>query len=326
MTLYNEKRQQTSWFRSFSGDVNRPEIARAQFRHGMQGIGVWHYIRCLLLVAENNELPLDFDLITYQCREKDTDLIKSVICDFGLFSIDEKRGIFYDPDVKAASDCLAKAREDGRRGGKNRGNKSDPPNGEPQKEETSTLEGSNANTLEGSNANTLEGSDANTLEGADVVPLQPIEGVEGVDIEDRFTRGIRGEEIEDPPPSFSSENLDFSAIVSEWNGLGLPKVNRITAEIRKNITGRHKDLTEMGMTFSEFFEKISKSEFLTGRTKDPFTASLSWILTSKNFEKILNGEYDTTPRRNVPGKPSVYLDSKRDYGDFWETGKGSAKR
>ena len=302
MTLYNEKRQQTSWFRSFSGDVNRQEIARAQFRHGMQGIGVWHYIRCLLLVAENNELPLDFDLITYQCREKDTDLIKSVICDFGLFSIDEKRGIFYDPAVKAASDCLAKAREDGRRGGKNRGNKSDPPNGEPQKEETSTLEGS------------------------DVVPLQPIEGVEGVDIEDRFTRGIRGEEIEEPPPSFSSENLDFSAIVTEWNGLGLPKVNRITAEIRKNIAGRHKDLTEMGMTFSEFFEKISKSEFLTGRTKDPFTASLGWILTSKNFEKILNGEYDTTPRRNVPGKPSVYLDSERDYGDFWETGKGSAKR
>lgn len=40
-----------------------------------------------------------------------------------------------------------------------------------------------------------------------------------------------------------------------------------------------------------YFERIAKSDFLSGREKD-FTANLLWVTGPKNMEKILNGQYD----------------------------------
>ena len=45
-----------------------------------------------------------------------------------------------------------------------------------------------------------------------------------------------------------------------------------------------------------FFEHVSKSDFLTGRThsqgRRPFDISLDWLIKSENFAKVLEGAYD----------------------------------
>ena len=47
--------------------------------------------------------------------------------------------------------------------------------------------------------------------------------------------------------------------------------------------------------FSDFFDHIGKSKFLTGRVSDKsgraFTADLEWILKASNFAKIIEGKY-----------------------------------
>ena len=47
--------------------------------------------------------------------------------------------------------------------------------------------------------------------------------------------------------------------------------------------------------FSDFFDHIGKSKFLTGRVSDKsgraFTADLEWILKASNFAKIVEGKY-----------------------------------
>ena len=309
MVSYHKKRQPTSWFPAYAHDIYRPEIARLQFTHGMQGIGLWHCIRCFLLVAEDNELPMDYDLIAYQCREKNIDLIKSVILDFGLFESDETKGVFFDPDIKSAAETLQNARDTGSRGGKGNGKNTDSPNLPPQKEE--------ANTLQGVNANTLQGVNANTLQGVNGVPLQPIDKIR---IDKNTIDKKRDDDKTDISQSSSSSSpslVDFDSVVSAWNGLGLKAVAVVTDEMRTNIAERRRDLANMKMTFTDFFARITKSEYLTGKAEKKFVASLGWAMKKPTFDKIMGGDYDTydkTPKaRDAPGKPSMRTPTVDDY-------------
>jgi len=43
--------------------------------------------------------------------------------------------------------------------------------------------------------------------------------------------------------------------------------------------------------WESLFKSIKESDFLMGRTKTPFQASLDWIVKPTNFTKILNGNY-----------------------------------
>jgi hypothetical protein len=48
--------------------------------------------------------------------------------------------------------------------------------------------------------------------------------------------------------------------------------------------------------WSEFFNRVSKSKFLTGKvssgTRKPFLASLDWLIKPENFAKVLEGKYE----------------------------------
>lgn len=66
---------------------------------------------------------------------------------------------------------------------------------------------------------------------------------------------------------------------------------------RPSETSKGYDTQEAGLNwFRRYFAFVAKSDFLTGRTKaregrEPFVASLEWLLLPSNFTNVLEGKY-----------------------------------
>ena len=63
-----------------------------------------------------------------------------------------------------------------------------------------------------------------------------------------------------------------------------------------------------GATFRDYFERVERSDFLTGRS-GKFKAAFEWLLRPENIAKVLSGRYDGS--YSVPAeKPKA---KQRDY-------------
>ena len=89
-------------------------------------------------------------------------------------------------------------------------------------------------------------------------------------------------------------------IVQAWNTLGLQEVKRIPSAESKIGSQLRSLIAAYGAdTVLEAIEKVRRSNFLTGRTKN-FHATLSWFAQPDNFEKILAGNYDADYADTAP--------------------------
>lgn len=93
-----------------------------------------------------------------------------------------------------------------------------------------------------------------------------------------------------------SERIDYEAIASAFReSLSvLPQPRDITEKRKRMIRtivkrgGRYADAD----FFPKFFEYVSKSDFLMGRSKDPWHGCcFDWLLKPENFQKIIEGNY-----------------------------------
>lgn len=82
----------------------------------------------------------------------------------------------------------------------------------------------------------------------------------------------------------------------------LGKVLKLNANRKTLIKARQSDLPTL-QHWEEYFEKISRSNFLTGISSN-WKASFDWILKDSNCLKILEGNYDN-PEINLSAKPSA---------------------
>jgi hypothetical protein len=64
--------------------------------------------------------------------------------------------------------------------------------------------------------------------------------------------------------------------------------------------------------WERFFKTVKESDFLMGRTKTPFTASLDWIVRPTNFTKILNGNYKNKNDKHNNFKEKEYVGTPDD--------------
>jgi hypothetical protein len=78
----------------------------------------------------------------------------------------------------------------------------------------------------------------------------------------------------------------------------LPAVRIWDSEDRKRLQDRVRQTVERGIAadtpdyWRRFFEKVKRSDFLTGRSSDWRCPGLSWMVKPANFKKIINGNYD----------------------------------
>lgn len=49
--------------------------------------------------------------------------------------------------------------------------------------------------------------------------------------------------------------------------------------------------------WADFFKYVAASDFLTGRTEPPFACSLEWLVSPKNFVKVIEGKYENRSAR-----------------------------
>lgn len=86
-------------------------------------------------------------------------------------------------------------------------------------------------------------------------------------------------------------SLDYQSIISLFNSIctSLPKVTKVTEERKRRIKAAYKQING---DFQAFFERIEKSEFLTGKNGKWDGCSFDWILKPSNMIKIIEGNYD----------------------------------
>jgi hypothetical protein len=95
----------------------------------------------------------------------------------------------------------------------------------------------------------------------------------------------------------------IETLVDLWNLIpGVIKAKAVTGPIRKRLLARIEEHPDL-VWWTTYFDRIRDSEFLTGRSKVDFAATLDWVIGPKNMAKILNGNYDG--RVKAPQEESV---------------------
>ena len=106
------------YFSHKSNTHNNPKILELRIRHGMSGYGVYFYL--LEKLVEGNNCSLDYQSLAYEIHVE-VELLKSVIEDFGLFTISEDGKSFSSIELNEQyeqKDSIRKKRaEAGRAGG-----------------------------------------------------------------------------------------------------------------------------------------------------------------------------------------------------------------
>jgi hypothetical protein len=85
------------------------------------------------------------------------------------------------------------------------------------------------------------------------------------------------------------------------NELGLPQISDITLPRQAALRARIKDFRsyefpDANQGMQSLIAKIRGSPFLTGQTDAAFRASFDWVLKQTNFNKIMDGNYETKPK------------------------------
>lgn len=89
----------------------------------------------------------------------------------------------------------------------------------------------------------------------------------------------------------------YAQILSEFEKIlpELPQPVTLSDGRKKHVLARWKENPEIGY-FLQVFHGVQQSDFLMGRRLDknqrPWRASFDWIMTARNWEKIVDGNYD----------------------------------
>lgn len=89
------------------------------------------------------------------------------------------------------------------------------------------------------------------------------------------------------------------AVVRLYNDLcpTLPSVRTLSDKRKRDIKTRLKKYTLDD--FRKVFEKAEKSSFLRGDNERGFRASLDWLINEGNMAKVLDGNYDDRPNKQM---------------------------
>lgn len=79
------------------------------------------------------------------------------------------------------------------------------------------------------------------------------------------------------------ELVPSSPHIRDW---GPSRAKHLRARWNENKDRQNMDF------WRRFFGYVSKSDFLTGRTPKPFTPNLEWMVTYRNFVRIVEGNYE----------------------------------
>lgn len=88
------------------------------------------------------------------------------------------------------------------------------------------------------------------------------------------------------------KKIDYEHIKDMYNDtcVSFPKMKSLSDDRKKAIKARLNKYTIEQM--KEMFEKAERSDFLKGSNPSNWQANFDWLMTDKNFAKVLDGNYD----------------------------------
>ena len=105
------------------------------------------------------------------------------------------------------------------------------------------------------------------------------------------------------PPNISKEKRSkyFVDLVTRWNVIpGIKPVKRVTGGLETRVASRLREYPDQAW-WDALFAQVAASDWLSGRNRQGWCATLDWVLGPKNLEKILAGNYDN--RSNPQARP-----------------------
>ena len=110
-----------------------------------------------------------------------------------------------------------------------------------------------------------------------------------------------------------TSSVDYRAITDLFNEIctSLPKVQNISDKRKRQMKNIIKQFSP---DFKEVFERVEKSDFLTGRNGKWTNCGFDWIFNPSNFVKIIEGNYDNNEKNQ---NRQNNLPTERNYYEEW---------
>lgn len=128
----------------------------------------------------------------------------------------------------------------------------------------------------------------------------------------------------DEASASKQEKVPFEDIVLLFNNLctSLPKVTELTEHRKELISNFWLKMNSDLNSVKEYFGKVEKSDFLTGRLKgSSWTCYFDWLLNQDNFVKVKEGVYKNKENQNHANNTNTFGSYPQREYDFDELEK-----
>ena len=100
---------------------------------------------------------------------------------------------------------------------------------------------------------------------------------------------------------------DVQSVIEAWNETGLKQIERITPESKRGEMTR-KRIRDYGLEkVLEAISKVKASKFLCGDNDKGWAATYDWFILPSNFQKVLEGNYDSRLQKEGTETSNVFL-------------------
>lgn len=100
---------------------------------------------------------------------------------------------------------------------------------------------------------------------------------------------------------------DVQSVIEAWNDTGLKQIERITPESKRGEMTR-KRIRDYGLDkVLEAIGKVKASRFLCGDNDKGWAATYDWFILPSNFQKVLEGNYDSRLQKEGTETSNVFL-------------------
>lgn len=318
---------QQYFFRHDSDSHRQPQLLAVRKKWGWKGYGLYWAILEMLRESEGYDYIRDYELIAYTLRTN-TETIRSIIEDFGLFSLYEEEGVFASERLNENMEMMEERKITHTKSSKKRGN--------PNFQNGKTNPYYSSDKEEKDNSERLfeiipTETEINTPLFEDNSPIIEKEKVK-VKVKNTTSSSVPSEEVREnsvstspsvaavgkeeaisaspksgpktkvaSPPKRSkavkSETLDYSRIVDLYHRLctDFPRVIKLTDGRKQKIRIRFvEEMHSDWALLEKVFRKMQASKFLRGDSRKGWKASFDWIFeNTQNWVKVAEGNYDT---------------------------------
>lgn len=155
-----------------------------------------------------------------------------------------------------------------------------------------TTQGPSLGTTSGTTKEPLKGTQATSSRARKGSPIREEENIENISSSLRSEEGVEeaaGEEEIGPA---------FSRMFNEALDTAGSRITRVRAVSGGRLARLRARIAEHGReAVAEMAERAARSDFLGGKNKRGWRASVDWLLEPDNFQKVLEGTYDNPPER-----------------------------